>query len=243
MVNWGFSFNSKPYPHNSQLKAKVIWKSFELDTNASQACWRISNQTFWLTSSSLRSLTKAHHGPAPVGDESVEEAWGADQAGAAILLRVLEHQEEVDVADQNADQFSKSINLKYMGHAYNYNFIYIQTYKRWQSPRESESKGGTLLLALYQTRTSQLFPCEAYTRYRGRLWPLGPSNEKEPFEIEEKWSQEAWIGPILCYGTSWRGIRIDNLQLNHQSVQSLVDNWKWFIVCDIYWYFVLWFAT
>ena len=65
--------------------------------------------------SSLWSLTKAHHGPALVGDESVEDAGGADQAGAAVLLRVLEHQEEVHVADQNADQFPKPIILGYKG--------------------------------------------------------------------------------------------------------------------------------
>ena len=65
--------------------------------------------------SSLWSLTKAHHGPALVGDESVEEAGGANQAGATILLRVLEHQEEVHVADQNADQFSKPIILENRG--------------------------------------------------------------------------------------------------------------------------------
>ena len=39
-----------------------------------------------------------------VGEPVVHELWCGEQAGAAKVLRVLEHEEEVHVADEDADE-------------------------------------------------------------------------------------------------------------------------------------------
>ena len=67
-----------------------------------------SGETSSSSSSSLtsllatgRGLTVAGDSTSPVGEISVEEVWCGEKAGTAEVLRVLEHQEEVQVTDQD----------------------------------------------------------------------------------------------------------------------------------------------
>ena len=57
------------------------------------------------SSSSLRGLAIARHSPAPsAGEPGVQDVGGGEEAGAAEVLGVFEHQEEVDVANQDPAQ-------------------------------------------------------------------------------------------------------------------------------------------
>ena len=55
-----------------------------------------------------RGLTVAGDSTSPVGEISVEEVRCGEKAGTAEVLRVLEHQEEVHVTDQDPAEFHHS---------------------------------------------------------------------------------------------------------------------------------------
>ena len=64
------------------------------------------------SASSLRSLAIARHSPAPAaGEPGVQDVGGGEEAGAAEVLGVFEHQEEVDVANQDPAQLTHPVEF------------------------------------------------------------------------------------------------------------------------------------
>ena len=64
------------------------------------------------SSSSLRGLAIARHSPAPsAGEPGVQDVGGGEEAWAAEVLGVFEHQEEVDVANQDPAQLTLPVEF------------------------------------------------------------------------------------------------------------------------------------
>ena len=65
-----------------------------------------------LLRSSCRSLAIAHHSASPfVGETGVQDVGGREEAGTAEILGVFEHQEEVDVTNQDAAQLTQPLEF------------------------------------------------------------------------------------------------------------------------------------
>ena len=62
--------------------------------------------------SSGRSCTEAGDSTSSVGEISVEELRYGEKAGTSKVLRVLEHQEVVKVADQDSTELQNSITCE-----------------------------------------------------------------------------------------------------------------------------------
>ena len=81
-------------------------------TTPSTTCSSLSIISSMSTMSSGRSCTEAGDSTSSVGEISVEELRYGEKAGTSKVLRVLEHQEVVQVADQDSTELQNSITCE-----------------------------------------------------------------------------------------------------------------------------------
>ena len=80
-------------------------------TSPSTTCSTLSIISSLSTMSSGRSCTEAGDSTSSVGEISVEELRRGEKTGTSKVLRVLEHQEVVKVADQDSTELHQCYKL------------------------------------------------------------------------------------------------------------------------------------